>query len=158
MTSNPRHARAALEWLKTQPGFQDLASQSDRLARLQADIDRCAPVKGLLVTGYDGTVLLLSTHNPAVAAKTRQFEPTLLAGLTRVGWKVSRIRIRPQPDRLRTAAPDPTHVARTPVPGEAVRAFETLCEQVEPGALRDALAELVRHHRSGRGGPARGHE
>lgn len=143
----PLPAQPVIDWLSRQPGFQDLASHTRHLASLQADVDRCAPLKGLTVNSLEADVLVLSTRNAAMASKLRQFEPSLLAGLTRSGWKVSRIRIRPQPQR---AADDPVPVVPRPketVPLQALQALDTLREGTEEGQLKRALTNLLLHQR-----------
>jgi hypothetical protein len=141
----PRVARAAIDWLRTQASFQDLAHHSDRLTRLQADVDRCAPVKGLAVHALDDTVLVLTTRGAALAAKVRQFEPSLVAGLSRSGWKVSRIRIRPQPSQQVESPATRPPVVRDPVPESTLAALRALRDSAESARLKEALTNLLQH-------------
>ncbi|HMN79495.1 MAG TPA: hypothetical protein PKA20_06145 [Burkholderiaceae bacterium] len=143
----PLPARPAADWLARQPGFQDLAAHSSRLARLQADLDRCAPMKGLVVNSLTDSVLVVTTRTAGLAAKLRQCEPSLLAGLTRSGWKVSRIRIRPQPQRAADRPPAPAVRQKSPVPAAALAQLNELIGRTEDGPLKEALAAMVRRHR-----------
>jgi Dna[CI] antecedent, DciA len=142
-----RTAHHAIEWLKKQPAFLDLATHADRLAQLQTDVDLCAPVGGLTVTSLEGTVLVLTTRSAAWAAKLRQFEPSLVSGLTHRGWKVSRIRIRPQPnppvERPAAAAPDPKAALSEPV----LDSWSSLLDQCDDGPLRTAIAHFLKNQR-----------
>jgi hypothetical protein len=141
--------RLPLDWLAGQPGFRDLAAHARRLAELQTAVDRCAPIGGLVVTSLEGGTLVLTTRAAAWAAKLRQFEPSLVASLTAGGWQVSRIKIRPQPQRahdepvLRGVEPKP------PVPEAALVAMADLAGRTQ-GALSAALSRLVRNQRRGR--------
>lgn len=144
-----RSALPPLDWLTGQSAFRDLAAHARRLAELQADVDRCAPVRGLVVTSLEDGTLVLTTKAAAWAAKLRQFEPSLIAGLAASGWKVSRIKIRPQPQR---AADEPVvrpPEPKVPVPEAALADLAELAGRTE-GALSQALARLVRNQRRGR--------
>lgn len=141
----PHSARRPLDWLTGQTEFQDLSLQASRLARLQAVLDHCAPIKGLAVMALDQTVLLLRAPNASVAAKFRQFEPTVLRTLTDQGWKVSRIRVRPQlnvADSLNAAR---THEPRQPVPDTAIAALSRLSEQINNARLKEAITHLLKN-------------
>jgi len=145
-----RPARPALQWLTEQSGFRDLAEHVRRLEQLQADLEHAAPVKGLTVNGLQNGTLVLTTASAALAAKLRQTEPSILAGLTRAGWQISRIKIRPQPHRQVVTPPAERAVPRSPAPAAALEALSARAGQTQ-GALSQALARLSRNQQRRRG-------
>lgn len=122
--------------------------RAEDLSRLQTDLESCAPVRGLAVASLDDGVLLLIAHNAAVASKVRQFEPSLVAGLSRSGWKITKIKVRPQPTRYEGIAPAPRSGAdKPPIPEQALDDLSALAREVEQGPLQDALNRLVARRR-----------
>lgn len=119
--------------------------QADRLAQLQADLDRLKPGSGLVVNALDGDVLVVTTPGAAWASKLRQLEPSLVAGLVSCGWKVSRIKVRPQPGK--TQAKQAGKVPREPIPGPAMTAFAAVADTIDHVPLKEAITNLLRHHR-----------
>lgn len=103
-------------------------------------------MKGLVVNSLTDSVLVVTTRTAGLAAKLRQCEPSLLAGLTRSGWKVSRIRIRPQPQRAADRPPEPAVRQKSPVPAAALAGLSELAAQTEDGPLKQALSAMVRRH------------
>ncbi|HOA92182.1 MAG TPA: DciA family protein [Quisquiliibacterium sp.] len=142
-----------LAWLGRHQGFDALTARAEVLLALQADLDRLdtsatGGARRLTALGLQDDVLVLSAPGAALAAKLRQIEPSLLAGLAVRGWKVKRIRIQPQPPRQGAPTPPPT--PKAPVPASAVAAFEALGRQVDDPGLKRALARFVaRRRRSG---------
>ena len=142
-----------LAWLGRHQGFDALTARAEVLLALQADLDcldtsATGGARRLTALGLQDDVLVLSAPGAALAAKLRQIEPSLLAGLAVRGWKVKRIRIQPQPPRQGAPTPPPT--PKAPVPASAVAAFEALGRQVDDPGLKRALARFVaRRRRSG---------
>ncbi len=100
------------------------------------------------MASLDAGVLLVIASNAAVASKVRQFEPSLVAGLCRSGWKVTKIKVRPQPGRYEgLSAPVAGNRAKTPIPESALDAFEQLAAGVEDGPLHDALTRMISRRR-----------
>ena len=92
----PGTAKHPLAWLDRQSALQDLFAQVAQLAELQGLLDQCTPIQGLKVKSLQNSVLSIDAANASIAAKFRQFEPTVVASLTERGWKVIRIKVRPQ--------------------------------------------------------------
>lgn len=141
--------RQALGWLERQPEFRALTDRAARLLALQADLQRCAPARGLTALGIDDGTLLVGTVGAAAAAKLRQIEPTIVAHLALLGWPVRRIRFRPM--AVGSVAPLPPAQVKTPIPASALSEFETLSEAASSPALKEALRHLVDARRRGRG-------
>ncbi len=119
--------------------------QAGRLAELQTVLDLCAPVKGLKVKTLDQTVLAISAPNASIAAKFRQFEPTVLRTLTERGWKVSRIRVRPQLASDIVTSADKDRAARPTVPASGIAAMEHLLQTGVEGSLETAIAHFIKN-------------
>ena len=135
-----------IAWLGRHDGFGALTARAEVLVALQADLDRIdttrpGGTRRLTALGLQDDVLVLSAPGAALAAKLRQIEPSLLAGLAVRGWKVKRIRIQPQPPRQGPPVPPPT--PKAPVPPSAVAAFEALGREIEDPGLKRALAHFV---------------
>jgi hypothetical protein len=81
-----------------------------------------------------------------VAARLRQFEPSLIAGLRARGWLVGRIRFRPI--AVHDAPPPPPRRVKEPVSGAVLRELETLDATGMNDELKAALSAFVRRQRS----------
>ncbi len=137
----PDASRPVFAWLSADPKGHELALRAERMVALQAALTSLSPLPGLtaLELDEDGT-LRVATPGAAAAAKLRQVEPRLAAELVARGWKVKRIRFRPQPIG---GEPAPTFVEpRAPIPGSALAGFDALGRQVPEGRLKQALLRL----------------
>ena len=136
-------SRNAAAWLRNEPVLAALGEQVSRLAALQVELDRCAPGLGLAVVALERDTLVVGAAHAAVAAKVRQVGPTVLAGLARAGWRIERIRFKPQ---WRAPAAAPARRPKQP-PGErAVADIAALSERVEDPKLKAALRRLAARH------------
>jgi hypothetical protein len=139
----PSRSRQAVAWLQAEPGFASLREQAARLAGVQADLERCAPGLSLVAVALERDLLVVGAAHAAVAAKVRQVEPTIVAGLAQRGWAIRRIRFKPQ------WRPAPGGPARTPKPAPGPRAIAevaALAERIEDPGLRAALHRLAARH------------
>lgn len=139
--------RNVIGWLESQPEFRSLTDRAAHLLALQADLRRCAPARGLTALGVDGDTVLVGTAGAAAAAKLRQVEPTIVAHLAALGWKVRHIRVRPLP--VGAVAPRPAAVARGQIPASALEQFRIMSDQASSPALKQALANLLKSRSSG---------
>ncbi|HYF57883.1 MAG TPA: DciA family protein [Burkholderiaceae bacterium] len=149
----PSASRPALAWLRTEPVFARLGEQASRIAAVQADLLETMPGLAVTVIAFEQDTLVVGARHAAVAARVRQLEPTLLAALRRRGWKLDRIRFKPQ-----WQAPPAAPVRRVKdSPGaDAVARLEELSEQVGEGRLRAALRRMAARHGTGPRGDAEG--
>jgi hypothetical protein len=138
-------ARRPIDWLAGQVSFQDLSLQADRLAELQTLLDLCAPVKGLRVKSLDQAVLSISAPNASIAAKFRQFEPSVLRSITERGWQVNRIRVRPQLDPDEGRRREPARLEKPTVPPAGLKAMEQLLSGGIEGPLAIAIAHFLKN-------------
>ena len=149
-TRTPQAVRPAFAWLGEDPNCRQLALAAERLVALQAALVALAPLPGLIVLGLEGDgVLKVATPSAAAAAKLRQLEPSLLAGLVAKGWQVSHIRFRPRP--ASGAPPAPLAEPRAPIPASALAGFDALVQGTPTGALKEALTRLLRRQAGKRG-------
>ncbi|HSQ02737.1 MAG TPA: DciA family protein [Burkholderiales bacterium] len=130
--------------------FKPLVEKARRLMGLQTRYAACAPpslAKASRVTAYRSGTLFLTADNAAAAAKLRQLAPRLLKLLNEQEPQVTAIRIRVQP----VNPPEPKHSAHPHgLPPRALQHFQALASNVADSPLKNALANLVRHHRKRR--------
>jgi len=139
----PAASRHAVSWLEREPGFARLGEQAARLAALQAELAREAPAMALTVIALERDTLVVGAPHAAVAARLRQLTPSLVAALARRGWRVERIRFKPQ---WRPAPLPPPRAAKAaPGPG-AVAGIRALSDTVDDPRLRAALRRLAARH------------
>jgi hypothetical protein len=137
-------ARPVFAWLGEDATARALALQADRMVALQSALALASPLPGLVALELDAAgVLRVAAPSAATAAKLRQLEPSLVAGLRRQGWSVERVRVRPQPRE--GAVPPPEAPPRGPMPAQALAAFDALAREAPEGALKEALQTLLRH-------------
>jgi len=146
----PQKSKQAISWLRTEPGFARLGEQAARLAALQEDLKQSMPTLALNVIALEKDTLVVGAAHAAVAAKVRQLEPTLVAALARRGWRIDRIRFKPQWRPLEAA---PVRTVKNGPGPEATAGIEALSVLVEDPRLKAALHRLATRHRSG--GPPR---
>jgi hypothetical protein len=135
-------SRHALAWLRSEPGFAPLGEQARRLSALQDDLQLCAPTLRLSVISLVGGSLSVSAEHPAMAAKLRQTAPTLVAAMTHRGWKISRIRFKPQIGR----APPPVRPPKAPPGDKAVAMVAAAADTIHDPALRAAMKKFAARH------------
>ena len=88
---------------------------------------------------------MVTAGSPAVAARLRQFEPSLIQGLRARGWLVGRIRFRPI--AIHDAPPPPPARIKEPVSAAVVDRIAALEGAEMAPELRAALATFVRRQR-----------
>jgi hypothetical protein len=141
----PLRARHALDWLHAEPNFTRVEDHGRMMLDLQADVARLLPSLQLTVVALAQDVLVLAAPNAAAAAKLRQHEPSLIGGLAASGWKVNRIRFKPQ---LRPPMPAAARRAdKPPLPAAAIADLDRLITQIKDSPLKRALTNLSRRHR-----------
>src|SRR5690606_33926333 len=86
-----REPMPALSFLKG----GELWSAWQRLSALEKDLQQIQPRLALKPLKLANQILVVTAGSPAVAARLRQFEPSLIEGLRARGWLVGRIRFRP---------------------------------------------------------------
>ncbi len=136
-------SRHAVAWLEAEPGFARLGEQVERLASLQSDLQRCVPGLGLRVVALERDTLVVGAAHAAVAAKVRQLSPTVLAALGRCGWKIDRIRFKPQWRPTGDGVPRRPKEAPSP---RAIARIAELADRVEDPGLKAALRRLAARH------------
>jgi hypothetical protein len=137
-----RRPRHALSWLGGEPGFERLRERVRRLADLQQDLERYMPGTALKAVSLEDGVLVVSAAQASAAAKVRQFGPSLVAELSRQGWRVQRVRFKP---RL-VAGSAPRRAPKAPLAPGAAASVAALAESVSNPALREALKRMAARH------------
>jgi len=124
----------------------DLWSAFQRLSALEKDLRQIQPRLDLTPLKLSDQILVVTAGSPAVAARLRQFEPSLVAGLRARGWLVGRIRFRPIAVHD-VPRPPPVRV-KEPVSSAVLQKLETLEVTGMNADLKAALSSFVRRQKS----------
>lgn len=150
-TSSPKAAKGAVEFLRSHDKLAMLMPTVTRMASLQKDCAAALPAMfaQCAVLLFEADQLVLSVPNAALAARLKQQLPKLQDNLLQRGWQVNAIRLKVQVGKI----PEKSITSIKPVlPERAVSAFAELDASLDDSsrnrALKDALALMIRHHRS----------
>ena len=124
----------------------DLWSAWQRLSALEKDLRQIQPRLALQPLKLANQVLVVTAGSPAVAARLRQFEPSLVEGLRARGWLVGRIRFRPI--AAHDVPPPPKPREKEPVSPKVISGIQALEEADMNPELRAALRTFVRRQKS----------
>lgn len=153
-TPAPRLSRGTASVMDTLRAHEELATLMPtvtRLVAIQKDcttflpeiFNRCA------VLHFDSGQLVLSAPNAALASRLKQNLLPLQQHLGRVGWQVSSIRFKVQPERAEVWQSRPQKSALSQ---QALAAFADLEHAIEKTprneALRSAVQALIKRHQS----------
>jgi hypothetical protein len=137
-----RDPMPALSFLKG----SDLWSTYQRLSALEQDLLQIQPRLALKPLKLANQILVVTAGSPAVAARLRQFEPSLIEGLRARGWLVGRIRFRPIAVHD-VPAPPPARVKEA-VSRTVLRELQTLDDSGMNPELQAALQSFVKRQKS----------
>ncbi len=109
-----------------------------------------APLGAVCQVGkLENQCLHLVVPTAAHAAKMRQLAPRIARSLADQGWNLNEIAIKVQAGLPKPGARQPRPPTEAqPLNDKALGAFETLHDNLRPGPLADAVAKLLRHHKS----------
>jgi hypothetical protein len=131
----------ALSFLKG----SDLWTIYQRLAALEKDLRQIQPRLELKPLKLANQILVVTAGSPAVAARLRQFEPSLIEGLRARGWLVGRIRFRPIAVHDEPKPPAPR--IKQPVSQAVLQRLQTLDDSGMNPELQAALGSFVRRQK-----------
>ena len=124
----------------------DLWTTWQRLAALEKDLRQIQPRLALTPLKLANQILVVTAGSPAVAARLRQFEPSLVEGLRARGWLVGRIRFRPI--AAHDSPPPPKPREKEPVSPKVIEELQSLEHDDMNPELRAALRSFVRRQKS----------
>ena len=124
----------------------DLWSTYQRLSALEKDLQQIQPRLALKPLKLANQILVVTAGSSAVAARLRQFEPSLIEGLRARGWLVGRIRFRPI--AVHDTPPAPAPRTKEPVSAAVLDELQTLEDDEMNPELRAALQAFVRRQKS----------
>ena len=125
--------------------FQAVAARVDLLLRTQQILDARWPDMGLTIIGIRHETALVGTPNAAVAAKCRQFEPSMIETLKPLYPGMMQIKFRPvrsQAENLPAASKRKRLISPA-----ALEKIDVALASMPAGAGRDALDRLLRRRR-----------
>lgn len=123
----------------------DLWSVYQRLSALEKDLQQIQPRLALKPLKLANQILVVTAGSPSVAARLRQFEPSLIEGLRARGWLVGRIRFRPIAVHDEPKPPPPR--IKQPVSEAVLAELETLDRTDMNPELQAALSSFVRRQK-----------
>lgn len=142
-------ARKIGELLAASGQLKTLSHEAQRLAELERVIFEAAPralSEATRLRSFRAGTLVLSTENPAVAAKLRQLVPRLLVYVRNREPEVSRIRVQVQPATPQERARGDAGKKR-PLSADAIANFQNLAAGLRESPLKSAVTRLVRRHK-----------
>lgn len=127
-----------------------LALAAQRLNVISRIWETVAPIglaRSCRVGRLDDGVLSLYADNGAIASKIKQQLPSLLDSFQRRGMKITGIRVEVQVKIPLTA----TRIApKLGISSQGLSSFEKLDAELPDSKLKEALANLIKHHRGSR--------
>ncbi len=127
-----------------------LALAAQRLNVISRIWETVAPIglaRSCRVGRLDDGVLSLYADNGAIASKIKQQLPSLLDSFQRRGMKITGIRVEVQVKIPLTA----TRIApKLGISSQGLASFEKLDAELPDSKLKEALANLIKHHRGSR--------
>lgn len=126
---------------------QGVAARAQALLRLQAVLDRVLPAAlagHVRVQTLEGGVLSLACDCGAVAGRLRHQTGPLLETLEKQGIAARGVRVNVDPHLGARYTPP---AEKAGVPPAALESLAHLNAEIEDGPLKDALNQLLRHHR-----------
>jgi|GEM_PF-307281 len=140
--SSAWYAPSLAEWLDQTSDLAPLRAGMEQVASMESELPRWLPdyLAASVEPGLiKGETLALFVPNSALAARLRQMEPSLVAGLQSHGWRVNALRIRVRRPSQPMGAP--RKQARISPAGLA--AIQALSVALEPSPLRSALERMA---------------
>ena len=126
---------------------QGLAAHARALLNTQAALERALPAAlagHVRVMQLENAVLSLACDSGAVASRLRHQTDALIADLGKQGIATTTVRVSVNPDLL----PRYIHpVEKRGLPPAALEGLAHLNAEIEEGPLKEALDNLLRHHR-----------
>jgi hypothetical protein len=126
-----------------------LAVRARALLNTQAALERALPAAmagHVRVMQLENGVLSLACDSGAIASRLRHQTDALIAQLGKQGVAAISLRVSVNPELL----PRYVHpVEKTGLPPAALDGLAHLNAEIEAGPLKDALDQLLRHHRKG---------
>ena len=148
LSGNNTIAPLAVSWLSDdRHGAQLLTAAREHIAVEQAAKQALptALAQVCRVARIERQHMTLAVPAAAYAAKLRQLAPSMMRKLHDSGWNISQISVKVQANLAATQTKKaPRQI--TPLGATALKAFETLHEELQPGPLADAVQRLLQRH------------
>jgi hypothetical protein len=142
-------ATLAVSWLGSDVQGAQVLTVARNLLKVEQAIKIILPAAWAdvcKVARIDRQQLTLAVPSAAYASKLRQLAPRIVRLLTDSGWNLNEIIVKVQAGLLKSQTKTaPRHV--TPLSESALRAFDELQNNIQPGPLADAISRLLKHHR-----------
>lgn len=140
----------ALGWLRENPQGALMLQTAREMLALEAVLAQALPAalaQRARVAHVEGGALTVMVPGAAHAARLRQLARSAAARLQDAGWPIERIVVRIDA-RCDTGQPQTSNGENRALDAQALRAFEALRNEIEPGPLSEAINRLLARHRS----------
>ncbi|UHL65813.1 DUF721 domain-containing protein [Paralcaligenes sp. KSB-10] len=141
---------SAISWLGSDRHGADVLTTARMLLSIEHAAKKILPpaiAQVCRVARIDRQQVTLAVPSAAHAAKLRQLAPRIVQLLTEGGWNLNEINVRVQAGLLQNQTKAAPIKEVVPLDNNALRAFETLQNNLRPGPLADAVKRLLAHHR-----------
>ena len=142
---------SAISWLGSDRHGADVLTTARMLLSIEHAAKKILPpaiAQVCRVARTDRQQVTLAVPSAAHAAKLRQLAPRIIQLLTEGGWNLNEINVRVQAGLLQNQTKAAPIKEVVPLDNNALRAFETLQNNLRPGPLADAVKRLLAHHRN----------
>ena len=142
---------SAISWLGSDRHGADVLTTARMLLSIEHAAKKILPpaiAQVCRVARIDRQQVTLAVPSAAHAAKLRQLAPRIIQLLTEGGWNLNEINVRVQAGLLQNQTKAAPIREVVPLDNNALRAFETLQNNLRPGPLADAVKRLLAHHRN----------
>lgn len=150
MTINPPvrsrlPAQPAIAHLAQNEAFQAVSARVDVLVRTQRILDEHWAALKLTVMAIRHEDMLIGTPNAAVAAKCRQFVPSIIARLKPLHPGLGQLKFRPRSARAAAVSGPDSH--KQLISADALAAMNQALVDMPEGPVRDAMARMLERRR-----------
>ncbi|MDP1682683.1 MAG: DUF721 domain-containing protein [Burkholderiales bacterium] len=124
-----------------------LALAAQRLNAISRIWETVAPIglaRSCRVGRLDDGVLTLLADNGAIASKIKQQLPSLLEKLQQRGSEITGIRVDVQ---VKIPSPERASAPKQGISQQSLASLEKLDNELEASPLKEALTNLIKHHR-----------
>jgi len=137
-------------WLGNEPQAASVLATAQLHIKIRNAVSAALPLamRGAFeVIKIESNILTLTVSSAAFAAKFRQLAPRVTTHIQSLGWNLTEIKLRVQGGMSLPPVSKPPREARI-LDAQDLKSFEDLNQQLRPGPLADAVARLLKHHRS----------
>lgn len=152
----PSHAKkaastqTAIDWLSADQHSASVLTTARTMLSIEEAMHQVLPeplAQACRVARIDRQRMTLAVPSAAYASRLRQLAPRIIQLLSQNGWNINEIGVRVQAGLLQLGTKRPHSKEAQPLDDDALRAFETLRDNLRPGPLAHAISKMLDRHR-----------